>query len=327
MDEPTEPPLISIVVPAFNCAAFLPALLESVIAQRERRWEAIVVDDGSTDATADVVEEFAARDGRFRFWRQPNAGPSAARNAGYRASDERSRYVTFMDADDVWLPHALEDLLACCEAHPEAVGSHGLAELVDADGQVVEPGAYPARGRARLGRRGRRLVPWPPREPTTFDVLVNGNVLFPPGLLLARRSAYATVGPFDTRFKGPEDWDMLIRLSRLGPLQFVDEVILHYRRHDRNLGAAPGVAEQAWRVRCKAFHSPENSPEQQRAARRGWRAYQILMAEQASRAAWRALTCGHVRTAVHESLRVVASAVRFVRGFPTPRLRTEPLRW
>ena len=119
------------------------------------------------------------------------------------------------------------------------------------------PGAYPERGRSRLALDGRRLRTLPLNRPTDFSVLINGNVLFPPGLVLARRWAYERVGPFDESFRGAEDWDMLIRLSRLGHLSFVDQVILHYRRHDANAGAAAGIERAAWLVRCKAFDSPE----------------------------------------------------------------------
>src|SRR5207237_4739770 len=119
----------------------------------------------------------------------------------------------------------------------------------------------PARGRRRIGVVGRRRVELALDSPTDFAVLVNGNVLFPPGLLLARRNAYERAGRFDSWFRGPEDWDMLIRLSRQGYLAFENEVILLYRNHDSNLGAAPGIERAAWLVRCKAFHSPENTDE------------------------------------------------------------------
>jgi GT2 family glycosyltransferase len=151
-----------------------------------------------------------------------------------------------MDGDDVWLPHALETLLERLERRPGAIGSHGLAEFIDANDEVIDEGSYSSRGRERLGRLGRRLTEWPLDQPTEFDVLINGNVLFPPGLLLTRRSAYEAAGPFDESFSRTEDWAMLIRLSRQGPLEFVNEVILHYRRHDQNLEATGTVARQAW---------------------------------------------------------------------------------
>ena len=134
-------------------------------------------------------------------------------------------------------------------------------------------------GRNRLGLEGRSLIVLPLDRPTSFDVLINGNVLFPPGLLLGGEAHMSGLG--DSReVQGPEDWDMLIRLSRFGYLAFVDEVIFNYRRHGSNMGETPGIEFQAWLVRCKGFYSPDNDAVQQRSARRGWRAYQRYMTSQ-----------------------------------------------
>jgi glycosyltransferase involved in cell wall biosynthesis len=320
-------PLISIVVPAYNAGRFLGATLESALAQTESRWECVVVDDGSTDDTFDVASGLARGDARIRVLRVENGGSSSARNHGFRASLPEAPYVTFMDSDDVWLPHALETLLEGIERRPEAIGSHGLGEFIDADGRLLDPGRYPELGRRRLGLDGRRLVRWPLDRPTSFEVLVNGNVLFPPGLVLARRRAYELAGPFDESLAGPEDWDMLIRLSRHGDLEFVDRVILHYRRHDANQGARPTTPRQAWLVRCKAFHSPENSPRQRQVARRGWRAYQVAMAGERLQLAARALASRKPGAALAHVSRLPVYAWRYARGYPLPRVRQEPLTW
>lgn len=326
-DAPPPVPLVSIVVPAYNAERFLAATLQSIRDQVEGRWDCVVVDDGSEDATAEIAHQFAAQDQRFRVLRQPNRGASAARNVGFRQTHRSSRYVTFMDSDDVWLPEALETLLSAVQATPGAIGSHGLAEFIDGSGAPLQPGTYSIIGRNRLGREGRRLVVWPLDRPTTFDVLINGNVLFPPGLLLVRRSAYEAAGPFDETFHAAEDWDMLIRLSRFGEIAFVNDVVLQYRRHERNLGAHERVPEQAWRVRCKAFYSPENSPQQRRAARRGWRAYQRHLMEAAWTAAADQLRHRRSAAAVSELLRLGVLAIRYARGRPLPRVTSTPLRW
>jgi glycosyltransferase involved in cell wall biosynthesis len=316
-------PLVSIMVPAYNSGRFLAETLASIRQQTESRWECIVVDDGSSDDTVAVTRRFIREDPRFRIVCQQNRGASAARNAGFRASDPRTRYLTFMDADDVWLPHALATLLVRSERSPGAIGSHGLAELIDGGGELVDPGAYSQKGRERLGREGRRLVMWPLERPTGFDVLINGNVLFPPGLILAKRSAYEAAGSFDERFNGPEDWDMLIRLSRFGELEFVDNVILHYRRHGSNLGAGETIPRQAWLVRCKAFHSDENSRAQQRAAKLGWRAYQKLLIRDSLGVALLSARRAKLRAAVRELPRVAVFSARYVRGYPLPRVSSD----
>lgn len=320
-------PLISVVVPAYDAARFLPATLESVLAQTEQQWECIVVDDGSSDDTYPVASGFARGDPRFRAVRIEHGGVCRARNEGFRLLAQGSRFVSFMDSDDVWLPHALETLLARMQRDEGLVGSHGLAEFIDAEGQKYAPGAYAETGRDRWGLEGRRLVRWSLDRPTTFDVLINGNVLFPPGLLLAQRDAYERAGPFDEALDIAADWDMLIRLSRFGDLDFVDDVILLYRRHDANMGAQPATPAQAWLVRCIAFHSPENSPAQQRIARRGWRAYQLQMVGRRTSEAAAALRERRLREAFDRTARVIVHAWRYIRGYPRPRVRREPLVW
>ena len=320
-------PLISIVVPARDAGRFLGATLDSIIAQSETRWECIVVDDGSQDDTFALAQRYAASDRRIQAFRHDAAGASAARNRGFRRISEQSQFVSFMDSDDVWLPHALEALLGRVQQDGTALGSHGLADFIDSCGRPLTPGVYVETGRARLGLDGHRLVRWPLERATSFDVLINGNVLFPPGLVLTRRYGYERAGPFDETLSGAEDWDMLIRLSRFGDLAFVNDVILHYRRHDANLGARSGIATQAWRVRCIAFYDPENSTAQRRVARLGWRAYQVHLARDRMGAAGRALREGDVRAAISLAARLPVHAWRYLRGYPLPRVVRKPLTW
>jgi glycosyltransferase involved in cell wall biosynthesis len=319
--------MVSVVVPAHNAGKFLPATLESIIAQTEPRWECVVVDDGSSDDTYSVAAGYQRNDSRIRVIRVENGGASHARNEGFRRISTSSEYVTFMDSDDLWLPHAVETLLRAAVLNQNAIGSHGLGEFIDALGMPLSPGVWAESGRNRLGIEGRRLIRWPLDRPTSFAVLINGNVLFPPGLLLTRRRVYELAGPFDEALNGPEDWDMLIRLSRFGDLEFVNDVILQYRRHGSNLGANTSVPRQAWLVRCIGFHSGENSPLQQDIARRGWRAYQVRMAIDRLASARRALIGGRLLTAAGEVGRLPVYAWRYVRGYPRPRVFRKPLAW
>ena len=98
--------LFSVIMPAYNRAAFIGAALHSVVAQTLGDWECIVVDDGSTDGTCAVVREMAAKEPRIRLIEQANAGPGAARNKGAAAAT--GKYLAFLDSDDLWMPWALE---------------------------------------------------------------------------------------------------------------------------------------------------------------------------------------------------------------------------
>jgi glycosyltransferase involved in cell wall biosynthesis len=93
-----DAPRFSIVIPSYQPSRFLRDTLETVRRQTEPRWECLVVDDASTDAGVAIAQEFAAANERFRILTQPNAGPPAARNPRYRASDHRAHYVTFIGA-------------------------------------------------------------------------------------------------------------------------------------------------------------------------------------------------------------------------------------
>lgn len=318
--------LVSVVIPAYNCAPFIEQTIASLADQTEQQWECVIVDDGSTDETLIVAHAATAGDPRFTVLTQPNSGASAARNRGYRASSPDVPWVTFMDGDDVWRRDALKRLLDCCRTRSD-IGCHGLAELIDAQGEPIQPGSYASRGRDRLALQRRELRSLPADRPTDFNVLINGNVLFPPGLVLARRSAYDAVGPFDEQLHGAEDWDMLIRLSRLGSLAFIDEVLLDYRRHDNNLGAKPTVAQQAWLVRCINFWSPENSVLQRRQARRGWRAYQRLLRAEALERTGAAIHGRKVRTMTRWMIQILVCTAREWRSCPLPRVVRPPLRW
>jgi GT2 family glycosyltransferase len=107
---------ISFVVPAFNAATTLPRTLDSLLAQDCGSWLAIVVDDGSTDATRDVAERYNSADERIRVFSQANAGTAAARNAAVREVD--TEFIALLDADDYALPHYVSTMAAFVEAHP-----------------------------------------------------------------------------------------------------------------------------------------------------------------------------------------------------------------
>ena len=268
-------PSVSIIVPAHNSEGHIRQTLESIRAQSLQDWECVVVDDGSSDNTCAVVEAVCAADGRVRLVRQSRGGASTARNRGFLESSPASEYVSFMDADDVWESSALETLVRRLSEFPEAVGAHGIAEFIDAGGRPLNPGRFSSFGRRRIGYRDGAIREWSVTEPTVFDTLVWTGPLYPPGLLLARREAYERVGLFDVSLRHCEDWDMCLRLSRLGCLEFVDQVLLSYRRHGQNQSNDQrGSAAMVSRLHHKTFFSPENTRKQREMLRAGWKAWQ-----------------------------------------------------
>jgi glycosyltransferase involved in cell wall biosynthesis len=184
--------LVSVVIPAYNSASTLSRSIDSVLAQTWAAREIIVVDDGSTDATANVIASYGDR---VRGIRQANAGPSAARNRGIEAA--HGEYVAFLDADDYWLPAKLERQVALLAAQPELGFCSTATRVVDPAGTHV--GDWPC-----------SEVEGPLLE-TLFmhSAAVSGST----SGVLARRALLQAAGGFDENLRGFEDPDLWIRLA------------------------------------------------------------------------------------------------------------------
>ncbi len=201
----------SVVIPTFNHARYLPPALDSALAQTLPAVEFVVVDDGSTDDTPEVLARYA---GRIRVVRQPNRGLPAARNAGVAAS--RGEYVAFLDADDVLAPAKLAEQAAVLEAEP-GVGWTYCDVRIEEDATGVTTTAS-----ERFGYRARRLDGW------LFPELIRGNFI-PAIAPLVRRPALAAAGPFDERLDALEDWDLWLRLALVAEARYTPRVLATYR--------------------------------------------------------------------------------------------------
>lgn len=123
-------PAVSIILPTYNRARFLPQALESIRAQEWTDWELILVDDGSTDDTRELLPELTAEiEQPVRYIAQENQGPYGARNTGL--DHAQGRYIAFFDSDDEWLPHHLKDCVEALEANPELDWVYGASQIVD----------------------------------------------------------------------------------------------------------------------------------------------------------------------------------------------------
>lgn len=200
-------PRVSIVMPVYNGARFIGAAIESVLSQDFQDWELIVVDDGSTDETADIVTRCG--DARVQYIYQRNQGPSAARNAGiYRA---RGEFLAFLDADDEWEPEFLGRCVKVLSGNGRLVAVYSRYYYIDEGGRRLS---------SALGE-----VVAPDQLPTR---LVETNV-FPLHAGLARADAVRAVGVFDTGLTGIEDWDLWLRIARTGAIQGIAEPLARYR--------------------------------------------------------------------------------------------------
>lgn len=204
--------LVSVVVPAHNRAATIASCLESVRQQTHGRWEVIVVDDGSDDDTAGIVQTMASSDARLRLLRhERNRGAQAARNTGARAA--RGDWIAFLDSDDQFTPRSLELRLARASACK--------VEVVHSDCDVLTPDG----GRSRFGVR-------PISGRVHRELLFGQGPLFP-GMLVTRR-ALERIGYLDEDVVAFQEWDTAIRLARECEFAFVPETTFVYdcRRSD-----------------------------------------------------------------------------------------------
>lgn len=263
--------VIGVVISMHNGRDLLAPTVESVRRQTLEDFLCVMVDDGSTDGTADFARRLG--DERFRVVEQGNAGASSARNHGLAELPATVDYVSFLDQDDVLEPDALALLASAARSDPSYVGAHGIGRFVDENGQSF--GNFEDHGRTRWAvGMGADKVRLPLDRPTTFASQLLTCTVFPPGLLLARRSAYDQLGGFDPSIRLTEDWDMVLRLLRLGDLGFVDRVVIGYRRHGTNISSDATMPQRYDQVRSKTFWSADNTPEQQRLVRDAWHVVQ-----------------------------------------------------
>jgi glycosyltransferase involved in cell wall biosynthesis len=144
-----EKPSVSIILPTYNRAAFLPQAFASIRAQHFSDWELVIVDDGGTDNTAELVAEFARTiEQPVVFIRQENQGPYGARNTGLDKA--RGRYIAFFDSDDLWLPHHLRDCVDALEKNPDVDWVWGACKMVEhPSGKVLAESTFYVDGKPR----------------------------------------------------------------------------------------------------------------------------------------------------------------------------------
>jgi len=212
--------LVSIMMPAYNAAAFIEQAIQSVLAQTYADWELLVVNDGSTDATAEIAAQF--HDARIRLFTKENGGESSARNLALEHA--RGEFIAFLDADDAYEPRHLELTVGHLRAHPER-------EAVYTDGVHIDE-----RGSRLASLQSRRRGPFDGR---IFEEIVRASDVFgPPGCVVLRHELVRSHRlRYDTRIVIGPDWDFFIRYSDHATFGYVDERTYLYRVHQTNITA------------------------------------------------------------------------------------------
>jgi glycosyltransferase involved in cell wall biosynthesis len=203
--------LVSVIIPSYNSARYLEEAVASVFSQTYPTLECIVVDDGSTDNTQEVLRQLASRYPCLKAATKTNGGPSSARNLGLRLCS--GDFVSFLDADDVLLPEKIE-------RQCKYLNDHADVDFVYGDYLIVTERLQPvARFSAEM-----------PRKLHPLDALCYRN-WFNPLVPLLRRSVVERVGEFDEELAAAEDWDYWIRCARVARMSHLPRAVALYRQH------------------------------------------------------------------------------------------------
>lgn len=237
-----QPGLVSIMMPAFNAAAYIQAAVESILAQTYPNWELLIVNDGSTDATAAILNLF--HDQRIRIFEQPNRGEAVARNRALQ--EAQGEWLAFLDADDQFLSDYLEKALAFLKERPDlnAVYTDGL--YIDSSGKVF--------GKLSDQRRG-------PFEGNLLEPLIRSSDVFGPPICVLVNRRVLTEHPtlFDERIVIGPDWDFFTQVAQYANFGYLDVITCRYRIHQTNITLQTGShkrRESLTFCREKAIHLP-----------------------------------------------------------------------
>nr|WP_240481087.1 glycosyltransferase [Ectothiorhodospira sp. BSL-9] len=218
-------PKVSILIPSYNTAQFISESINSVLDQDYPNKEVIVIDDGSTDETLNIL---AAYGDRIRVIQQGNQGAAVARNRGLDVA--QGHYIAFLDSDDIWLPAKLSTQIAYLEAHPEIglVYSRWQTWKPDAKGRFPPPHAMSLVGAAPHSPQASII---PECSGWLYDRLLTGGSLLHTITVVARRELIERVGRFDPELKRGQDYDYWIRASRHTEIHQLEPVLALYRLH------------------------------------------------------------------------------------------------
>jgi len=199
-------PLVSIIMPCFNGEAYLTEAIESVLAQTFRDFELIVVNDGSTDRSVELLEGY--RD-RIKVIHQPNLGVSTARNVGIDAS--RGDFIAFLDSDDYWDPEFLEQMVKGMADPRTGIAYCGWQNVGAAQGEPFVPPDY--------------------ESSEKMHHLLRFASLWPIHAILIRRRAMPSGPAFNPQYPACEDYDLWLRIASFYRIQLVPRVLAFYRKH------------------------------------------------------------------------------------------------
>ncbi len=227
-------PLVSVIIPTHNCAAYIGDAVASVLSQTYQTFEVIVVDDGSTDETSDVLTPY--RD-RIQYVYQDNQGPAAARNAGIRQA--RGNLIAFLDADDTWSPRKLELQVLALKAYPDAGLAFTDFHEFDESG-VHKPSHLTGQRSSEAWFAKNRAAETELAYGGMYQEFLRANWIATCSVIV-RRDVLAAVGCFDEGISYGEDYDLWLRIARRYRMLCNNRVLAGVRQRPKSLSGPMGT--------------------------------------------------------------------------------------
>ena len=280
-------PPITVLLAVYNGQKYLRSAIESVLTQTFNHFEFLIIDDGSTDKTLDILREYARVDGRIRLITRPNKGLTITLNEGLSLAT--GEYLARMDADDICMPRRFERQFSYLNGHRECVLVGSRVELIDPEGLPIREMCleqdHDSIDNANLNRG------WPVVHPAT----------------MMRLAAIKQVGGYRDEFNTLEDLDLFLRLAEVGKLANLPDILLHYRQHFASVTHSKEKQQNQIRqaiydqTRARRGLPPDSPPPLVRTTPRHAH-------EQHHFWAWSALKAGNTRTALKHALKTVRQA-------------------
>ena len=208
-------PRISVLMPVYNCEQYIIEAIESIINQTFQDFEFIIVNDGSTDGTSEILNEYSQKDSRIRIIHQHNGGIVSALNVGL--NEANGEWIFRMDGDDIALPHRLTEQTETIKNNPAFVLLGGWCQQIDSDKKILKINKYPSDHNSLVSAL-EKMAPFFPHSTACF-----------------RREAVMRLGGYQERFRHAEDYDLWFRLSTIGKLGCCKSVVLKLRKHTSNV--------------------------------------------------------------------------------------------
>lgn len=222
-------PKVSIITPCYNCDRYIGKTIASVQAQTLTDWEHIVVDDGSNDGSAAVVQTHTAANQQIRLIQQTNSGVSRARNIGFAATTSSSQYLLFLDADDSLQPEMLQTLISYLDRNPQVGLVYCDLTRVNSNDIPLETPYFP-----RYAPAHHWVRELPDECPETPFSSVFSLAPIIPSISVIRRSVYQqTLGWDETFGQHYEDTDLFLNIALRSQIHYLPQKLVHYRQHDR----------------------------------------------------------------------------------------------